>query len=76
MSDRPAMSQLELAAMLSEEMNRHEDVRTAVASRMARLGVDSLEDYVDGHPEDFKILATALIGMVDQVDNVRGSRET
>lgn len=72
MNDDPM---LELAAMLAEECARDLDLQHALQAAMARLGVADLSEFVEREPEQFKIFAHAVIGMVDQLPNVRGSRD-
>lgn len=64
---------LELAGMLAEEMRKDSDVAYATHAVVARHGCSNLSEFVDRHPGEFQIFAKAIIGMVDQVTNVRGS---
>jgi hypothetical protein len=66
---------LELAARLMQAASQHEDVRMALAGTLSRYGAEDLSDFAERFPDEFELLAEALLDMVDEVRNVRGSRD-
>jgi hypothetical protein len=66
---------LELAARLMEAARGNAEVSAAMTGAVARFGAEDLADFAARFPDEFEVIAEALIDMVDEVRNVRGLRD-
>lgn len=55
-----------LAMRLQEAMTKETDIQIACQSISARYGVKSIVELASSNPEDFKVLAEALLDMLDE----------